>query len=95
VLQINAFILVLRSEYRIMNIECRILKEGILSIFINYKAERSDSTLRHSAVRCLIQANEAGSLIIKKWCHFGVVTYERNCSIPKMPSVIIIKFYQL
>jgi hypothetical protein len=32
VLQINVFILVLKSEYRIMNIECRISKEGILSI---------------------------------------------------------------
>jgi hypothetical protein len=35
VLQINVFILVLKSEYRIMNIECRISKEGILSIFIS------------------------------------------------------------
>jgi len=35
VLQINVFILVLKSEYRIMNIECRKSKEGILSIFIN------------------------------------------------------------
>jgi hypothetical protein len=33
--QIDGFILVLKSEYRIMNIECRISKEGILSIFIN------------------------------------------------------------
>jgi len=32
VLQINAFILVLKSENQIMNIECRISKEGILSI---------------------------------------------------------------
>jgi hypothetical protein len=37
VLQINVFILVLKSEYRIMNIECRISKEGILSILINLK----------------------------------------------------------
>ena len=33
--QIDVFILVFKSEYRIMNIECRISKEGILSIFIN------------------------------------------------------------
>ena len=29
--------------------------------------------IRYSAVRCLSQAIEASSLIIKKPCHFGVV----------------------
>ena len=33
--QIDVFIFGLKSEYRILNIECRISKEGILSIFIN------------------------------------------------------------
>ncbi len=32
--------------------------------------------IRYSAVRCLIQEIEAASLIIKKPCHFGVVSYE-------------------
>jgi hypothetical protein len=30
------------------------------------------------AVRCLIQAIEVGSPIIKKPCHFGVASYERR-----------------
>ena len=32
--------------------------------------------IRYSAVRCLIQAIEATSQIIKKPCHFGVVSYK-------------------
>ena len=36
----------------------------------------SSFDIRYSAVRCLIQAIEAASLIIKKPCHFGVVSYE-------------------
>jgi len=32
--------------------------------------------IRYSAVRCLIQATEAGSLSIKKPGHFGVGSYE-------------------
>ena len=36
--------------------------------------------IRYSAVRCLIQAIEAGNLFIKKPCHFGVVSYEYKAS---------------
>ena len=57
--------------------------EGMYSIFFNKEMERSDSILRNSlfviryyAVRCLIQAIAAASLITKKTCHFGVVSYK-------------------
>jgi hypothetical protein len=48
--------------------------------FLIKNTERSETTLhnsavRYSAVRCLIQAIEAASLIIKKLCHFGVVSH--------------------
>jgi len=36
--------------------------------------------IRYSAVRCFILAIEADSLIIKKPCHFGVVSYEASGS---------------
>jgi len=42
----------------------------------NAYASESDSILRNSAVRCFILAIEADSLIIKKPCHLGVVSYE-------------------
>ena len=32
--------------------------------------------IRYSAVRCLIQVIQATLLIIKKPCHFGVVSYK-------------------
>jgi hypothetical protein len=55
------------------------------SIYFNEEMERSDSILRNSlfdirnyAVRRLIQAIEVVSLIIKKPCHFDVVSYERE-----------------
>jgi hypothetical protein len=39
--------------------------------------ERRETTLRYSAVRCLIQIIQAICLIIKKKpCHFGVVSCE-------------------
>ena len=60
--------------------EHRTSNECILSVL--KKISRSDSILRHSiidnrysAVRCFIQAIEAASLIIKKPCHFGLVSY--------------------
>jgi hypothetical protein len=34
--------------------------------------------IRYSAVRCLIQAVDAGILIIEKPCYFGVVSYKRR-----------------
>ena len=37
------------------------------------------------SVRCLIQAIEAGSLFIKKPCHFGVVSYEVSVSDSSFP----------
>jgi len=67
-----------KSEYRIMNIEGR---RNVFSLFYK-KIEHNDSTLRNSAVRysifdirysalrCLIQVIEAGSLIIKKTVPF-------------------------
>jgi hypothetical protein len=67
------------NEYRMLNVE------GMYSIFFNKEMERSDSILRnslfvirYSAVRCLIQAIAAASLITKKTCHFGLVSYERR-----------------
>jgi len=56
--------------------------EGMYSIYFYKKIERSESILRnsavrYSAVRCLTQAIEVASLIFKKLCHFGVVSYER------------------
>jgi len=36
--------------------------------------------IRYSAVRCLIQAIETAILIIKKPCHFGVVSYKVSVS---------------
>ena len=68
-------------EYRIMNIECR------RNVFYQFykKIERSETTLRNSAVRYSIfcgslfgPASEAASFIIKKPCHFGVVSYEAS-----------------
>ena len=59
--------------------------EGLYSIYFYKKMERSDSTLRnsifvirYSAVRCSARmpAAKAANLIIKKPCHFGVVSYE-------------------
>ena len=48
--------------------------------------------IRYSAVRCLIQAIEAASLIIKKPCHFGVVSYKDSGVEPRksLRSVLII-----
>jgi hypothetical protein len=56
-----------------MNVECR---RNVFCLFYK-KIERSDTTLLNSAVRCLIQAIEADSLIINKLCYFGVVSYKR------------------
>ncbi len=36
----------------------------------------SKFVIRYSAVRCLIRVIQATRLIIKKPCHFGVVSYE-------------------
>ena len=36
----------------------------------------SKFVIRYSAVRCLIQAIAAASLITKKTCHFGLVSYK-------------------
>ena len=72
-------------EHRISNIEHRIM----YSIYFYKKMERSDSTLRHSifvirysAVRCSarLPAAKAASVIIKKPCHFGVVSYKYQTS---------------
>jgi hypothetical protein len=49
--------------------------EGRYTVYFK-KTERSETLLRNSAVRCLIQAIEAASLIIKKTCHFGRVSYK-------------------
>jgi hypothetical protein len=62
------------NDYRITNDEGR---RNVFCLFYK-KIERSETTLRHSAVRCFTQAIDAGSLIIKKPCHFGVVSYERR-----------------
>jgi hypothetical protein len=66
-------------EYRIMNVECRrdvfcLFKKRLSAAKPPFDILRFD--IRYSAVRCLIQAIEAASLIIKKPCHFGVVSYE-------------------
>ena len=60
--------------------------EGMYSVYFKkteqaYSAEAatkagSKPSLRNSAVRCLIQAIEAASLIIKKTRHFGRVSYK-------------------
>jgi hypothetical protein len=69
------------NERPTSNFQHRTSNECILSVLI--KISRSDSILRHSsfvirysAVRCLIQAIETGSLITMKLCHLGVVSYE-------------------
>jgi len=70
----------MKSEYRIMNIECRISKEGILSIFIKKKdrAQRfhpSKFDIRYS-IFCgslFNPAAKAASVIIKSvpfWCGY-------------------------
>ena len=68
--------------------------EGLYSIYFYKKVERSDSTLRnsifvirYSAVRCSARmpAAKAANLIIKKPCHFGVVSYERRLWPKKRP----------
>jgi hypothetical protein len=38
----------------------------------------SSSVIRYFAVRCLIRVIQAARLIIKKPCHFGMVSYEIN-----------------
>ena len=62
-----------------MNIECR---RNVFYPFYK-KIERSETTLRHSAVRYSIfcgslfsPPTKAASLIIKKPSHFGVVSYK-------------------
>jgi hypothetical protein len=40
--------------------------------------ETSSFVIPYSAVRCFIQAIEAASLIIKKPCHFGVVSNQER-----------------
>ena len=42
--------------------------------------------IRYSAVRCLIQAIEAASQIIKKPCHFGVVSCEVSVGRVTVPA---------
>jgi hypothetical protein len=71
------------NELPTSNFQHRTSNECILSVF--KKISRSDSILRHlsfvirySVVRCLIQAIVTGSLIIKKPCHFGVVSYKER-----------------
>ena len=58
-------------EHRTPNIERR------MNVFCLFKKRFREAipsfVIRYSAVRCLIQATEAASLIIKKPCHFGVV----------------------
>ena len=61
----------------------------------NAYASESDSILRnsifvirYSAVRCLIRVIQATILIIKKPCHFGVVSYERR----RVPSYKLATF---
>ena len=42
-----------KGEYRIMNVECRMSNvEGMHSVNFIKKIELSETTLRHSAVRC-------------------------------------------
>jgi hypothetical protein len=76
-----------KSEYRISNHEYRMSKECILPIFIKIYKRLSEAKppfdilrfdIRYSAVRCSARppAARAASLIIKKPCHFGVVSYE-------------------
>ena len=57
--------------------------EGMYSIyFIKRLSEAKPAfeilrfDIRNSAVRCLIRAVEATRLIVKKSCHFGVVSYK-------------------
>ena len=64
-------------EYRIMNVECRrdvfcLFKKRLSAAKPSFDILRFD--IRYSAVRCLIQAIETASLIIKKPYHFGVVS---------------------
>ena len=67
------------SNFQKANIECR--RKAFYRFLLIKRTERSDSTLRNSAVRCLIKAIEVASLIIKKPCHFGVVSHERRYSL--------------
>jgi hypothetical protein len=71
------------DEHRTSNVQHRTSNECILSIL--KKISRSDSILRnsifvirYSAVRCLIRVIQATRLIIKKPCHFGVVSYKAS-----------------
>jgi len=64
-----------------MNVEYR--RKAFYRFLLIKKTERSDSTLRNSAVRYSIfcgslfsLATKAASLTIKKPCHFGVVSHE-------------------
>ena len=69
-----------------MNVECR--RKEFYRFLLSKKTERSDSTLRHSAVRysifCGSQFNPS-RLIIKKPGHFGAVSYERRLWPEKRP----------
>jgi hypothetical protein len=60
-----------------MNVECRrdifcLFKKRLSAAKPSFDILRFD--IRYSAVRCLIQAIETASLIIKKPYHFGVVS---------------------
>ena len=76
-----------------MNVEYRMLKVCMLSILIKRMSKAKPSfvilrfDIRYSAVRCLIQAIVVGILIIKKPCHFSVVSYERRLW-PRASSLI-------
>ena len=65
-----------------MNVECRrdvfcLFKKRLSAAKPSFDILRFD--IRYSAVRCSARppAARAASLIIKKPCHFGVVSYER------------------
>ena len=77
-------------EYRIMNVEYRrdvfcLFKKRLSAAKPSFDILRFD--IRYSTVRCSarLSAAKAVSLIIKKPCHFDVVSYERRLWPEKRP----------
>ena len=77
------------DEHRTSNVQHRTSNECILSVFLRFRQAITSFVICNSAfdfllssdhvfsvIRCLIQAIEAASLMIKKSCYFGVVSYE-------------------
>jgi hypothetical protein len=66
------------SNKFILSVLKKISRHAAQAPALRERSHPSKFDIRYSAVRCLIQAIAAASLITKKTCHFGVVSHERR-----------------